>query len=108
MRVVLTGMAVAALWCAPIAAADTLDDVTTHGIVATVSGFDVDVSFSADHRFTMLNGVFVGVWRIDGTRLCLTGDNDHVEKCTDYPTGKHSGDTFQVQGDNGPMTVHIR
>ncbi|MFT3727916.1 MAG: hypothetical protein QM759_08850 [Terricaulis sp.] len=89
-------------------ASDTLQLVTTRGIVATVGGMDLPVEFSADHRFSMLNGAIAGAWRVDATKLCLKGDSDAAESCTEYPLGKRSGDSFVVQAAQGPMTVRIR
>jgi hypothetical protein len=108
MRRLLGAMTVAILALTPAAYAETLDEVTTRGIVATLSGFDIEVNFTPDNRFSMLGGAIVGAWRIDETRLCLTGDADGIESCTEYPLGKVSGDTFEVQRAEGPMTVRIK
>lgn len=108
MRNVLAGIALAALAWTSGANAETLDEVTTRGVVVVASGMEIPVEFTPDNRFSMFNGAIVGAWRIDETRLCLTGDADRVEKCTEYPLGKVSGDTFEVPGDQGPVTVRIR
>lgn len=82
-------------------ASDTLQAITTKGMVLTVSGFDIEMSFSPDHRFTAMEGALTGKWRVDGKSLCTTGDADSVESCTEYPVGKKSGDTFEVTNPQG-------
>lgn len=101
----LTFLASAAF--APAAVADTLDEVTTRGIVAQVGGFQMEMDFTPDNRFTALNGRFRGVWRIDGDRLCTIDDGQTVERCTVYPRGKTSGDTFEVTNHMG-MVITVR
>lgn len=91
------------------ASAETLDEVTTRGIVARVQGFQMEMDFTPDNRFTAMNGRFRGVWRIDGDRLCTIDDGQPVERCTVYPPGKRSGDTFEVTNHMGMViTVQIK
>jgi hypothetical protein len=49
-----------------------------------------------------------GKWRIDGDKLCTTGDGNPTTDCTAYPAGKKSGDTFKVEHPRlGPAKVTI-
>jgi hypothetical protein len=90
-------------------ASDTLQAITTKGMVLTVSGFDIDMSFSADNRFTGMEGALTGKWRADGKLLCTTGDSDGVESCIEFPLGKKSGDAFPVTNSQGmPFDVRIK
>lgn len=92
---------------ASAADAETLDEVTTRGIVARAFGIELNMDFTPDNRFTAMNGRFTGVWRIDGDRLCTIDDGQTVENCTTYPQGKRSGDTFEVTNHAG-MVITVR
>lgn len=98
----------AALALAPGASADTLTEVTSRGVIASVSGFMVEMTLSADGKFTAMDGQFTGAWRINGEKLCLTGDADKVETCTVYPAEKKSGDTFDITSPDGPISIQIK
>jgi hypothetical protein len=69
-------IAVAAIlaFAAP-AAADTLQEVTTKGIVLSVQGMDIDVKYTPDGKFTAMDGQVTGEWRIDGDKLCTKSSN---------------------------------
>ncbi len=88
--------------------ADTLQELTTHGMVLTVQGTDIDVTYTPDGKFTAYNGQITGSWRIDGDKLCTSSNFDPAEQCVTYPTGKKSGDTFEVTSERGTATVHIK
>jgi len=106
MRRLLITAAVLAL--ATPALADTLQEVTTKGIVFNVQGMDVDVTYTPDGKFTALNGQVTGEWRIDGDKLCTKSNYDPTEQCVEYPKGKKSGDSFDVTGPQGTATVKIK
>jgi hypothetical protein len=87
---------------------DTLREVTTRGVVQSAGGLDVNVTYRTDGTFTAMDGQVTGRWRIDGARLCTTSNFAPAEECVAYPAGKKSGDSFQVQGGQGPATIKIR
>jgi hypothetical protein len=89
------------------AAADTLQEVTAHGIVILLGDRQIDVNYTADGKFTVNGGQATGTWRIDGDRLCAI-TNGNPETCVPYPKGKKSGDSFEVTGPQGPATVKIK
>jgi hypothetical protein len=90
------------------AAADTLQEVTTKGIVLSVQGMDIDVTYMPDGKFTAMEGQVTGTWRIDGDKLCTTSSVDPNESCVVYPKDKKSGDSFDVTGPAGTATVKIK
>jgi hypothetical protein len=107
MRNAIAALAgVAGLALAGSAAAGTLQEVTTHGMVVTIADMDIDVSFTPDGKFTALNGAVTGAWKIDGDKLCTT--TEQGENCTTYPADKKSGDTFEITTEQGSAKVHIK
>ena len=90
------------------ALADTLKEVTTRGIVLTVQGMDIDVTYTPDGKFTAMDGQVTGTWRIDGDKLCTTSNVDPNESCVAYPKGKKSGDSFDLTGPQGTATIKIK
>jgi len=107
MRLMLAA-AVAAMAVAAPAAADTLQEVTTKGIVLNIQGMDVEVTYTPDGKFTAMGGQVTGEWRIDGDKLCTKSNFDPTEQCVEYPKGKKSGDSFDVTGPQGTATVKIK
>jgi hypothetical protein len=89
------------------ALADTLQEVTTHGMIVTVGDRQFEVDYTPDGKLSVNGGQATGVWRIDGDRLC-TSTAANPETCVAYPTGKKSGDTFEVTGAQGSATVKIK
>ena len=89
-------------------ASDTLKEVTTKGVVLSAGGFEIDVAYTPDGKFTAAEGAVFGTWRIDGEKLCTTSNFAPDEECVAYPTGKKSGDTFEVVGGQGPANVTIK
>lgn len=89
-------------------ASDTLKEVTTKGVVLSAGGFEIDVTYTPDGKFTAAEGAVFGTWRIDGEKLCTTSNFAPDEECVAYPTGKKSGDTFEVVGGQGPANVTIK
>lgn len=86
----------------------TLDHVTTRGVVQSAGGIEVNVTYRPDGTFTAMDGQVTGRWRVDGARLCTTSNFAPAEECVAYPAGKKSGDSFQVQGGQGPATIRIK
>jgi hypothetical protein len=106
MRTLLIALGLAAL-AAP-AFADTLQEVTTHGMVVSVGGQQFEVDYTADGKLTVNGGLETGTWRLDGDRLCATV-GAAPENCVVYPKDKKSGDTFEVPGTRGgTATVKIK
>jgi hypothetical protein len=88
--------------------ADTLQEVTTHGMIVSVGDRKFEVDYTPDGKLTVNGGQATGAWRIDGDRLCTTF-NAGPETCVAYPKGKASGDTFEVPGaQGGSATVKIK
>jgi hypothetical protein len=110
MRTLSTVAAAAALTLAAgqPARADTLQEIAAHGMVVTIADMDFDLTFTPDGKFTGLEGQLTGTWRIDGTKLCTTSNFDPTESCTEYPSGKKSGDVFEVSNGQGSAKVRIK
>jgi hypothetical protein len=90
------------------AAADTLQEVTTKGIILSVQGMDIDVKYTPDGKFTAMDGQVTGEWRIEGTKLCTKSNFDPAEQCVEYPKDKKSGDSFDLTGPQGTATIKIK
>ena len=106
MRTLLAAAVVLAF--ATPAAADTLQEVTTKGIVLSVQGMDIDVTYTPDGKFTAMDGQVTGDWRRDGEKLCTKSNFDPTEQCVAYPKDKKSGDSFEVTGPQGPAMIKIK
>lgn len=106
MHRLLIAAAVVAL-AAP-AAANTLQEVTTKGIILSVQGMDIDVKYTPDGKFTAMDGQVTGTWRIDGDKLCTTSNFEPDEQCVEYPKDKKSGDSFDLTGPQGTATIKIK
>ncbi len=88
--------------------ADTLSEVTSHGIVLTIGDMYVEVTYTPDHKFTAAGGQVTGAWRIDGDKLCTSSNFDPNETCVAYPKDKKSGDKFELEGPQGAVQIRIR
>ena len=106
MRLIIVAAAFAA-FAAP-AWADTLDEVTTKGIILNVQGMEIDVAYTPDGKFTAMDGQVTGDWRRDGDKLCTKSNFDPAEQCVEYPKDKKSGDSFDVTGPQGTATIKIK
>lgn len=106
MRILLAAATVLAL--ATPALADTLQEVTTKGIVLNVQGMDIEVKYTPDGKFTAMDGQVTGEWRIDGDKLCTKSNFDPNEQCVAYPHDKKSGDSFDLTGPQGTATITIK
>jgi hypothetical protein len=106
MRMLLAAIGVLAL--VTPAAADTLQELTTHGMIMTVQGMDIEVTYKPDGTFTAFDDQITGKWRIDGDKLCTSSNLDATESCVAYPKGKKSGDKFDVTSDQGTASIKIK
>jgi hypothetical protein len=88
--------------------ADTLQEVTTHGMVIMLGDMQIEVTYTPDGKYTAADGQVTGTWKIDGDKLCTTSNFDPNENCVPYPKGKKSGDSFEVTGPQGSATVRIK
>lgn len=86
----------------------TLQEVTTKGIVMEAGGMQIDVTYKPDGSFTAMDGQVTGKWRIDGEKLCTSSNFSPAEECVAYPTGKKSGDSFDLTGAQGTATIKIK
>ena len=107
MRRLLIAAGLAAALATP-AFADTLQEVTTHGMVIMLGDMQIDVDYTPDGKFTAAGGQVTGTWRIDGDKLCTVAAIAPDENCVAYPHGKKSGDSFEVTGPQGSATVKIK
>ena len=88
--------------------ADTIDEVTTKGIILNVQGMEIDVTYTPDGKFTAMDGQVTGEWRRDGDKLCTKSNFDPTEQCVEYPKDKKSGDSFDLTGPQGTATIKIK
>lgn len=100
--------AAAVLALATPACANTLQEVTTKGIILSAQGMDIDVTYTPDGKFTAMDGQVTGTWRIDGDKLCTTSNFEPDEQCVEYPKDKKSGDSFDLTGPQGTATIKIK
>jgi hypothetical protein len=108
LAIVVGAIALPILAFVPGAHADTLKEVTTKGIVLSVQGMDIEVTYTPDGKFTALDGQVTGVWRILGDMLCTKSNFDAAESCVAYPKDKKSGDTFEVTSEQGTASIRIK
>lgn len=87
---------------------NTLQEVTTKGIKMAAGGFELNVDYKPDGTFTAMDGQITGKWRIDGDKMCTSSNFNPTEECAAYPTGKKSGDSFEVTGSQGTAMITIR
>ncbi|HEY0435177.1 MAG TPA: hypothetical protein VGC92_00955 [Phenylobacterium sp.] len=108
IAIIAAAAALALAGLATPALADTLQEIIAHGMVVTIADMDIDIAFTPDGKFTGFGGQLTGTWKIDGDKLCTTSNLAPDENCTAYPSGKKSGDTFEVSNELGTAKVHIR
>jgi len=107
-RLIAAAAAVASLTCATAAAADTCEEVVKNGIVLSVQGMDIEVTYTPDGKFTALDGQVTGTWKVDGLKMCTSSNFQPDESCSVYPAGKKSGDSFDLEGPQGSVTIKIK
>jgi hypothetical protein len=100
--------ALAAAGAATPASAETLKEVTTHGIILILGDMEIPVTYTPDGKLSAMDGAVTGTWRIDGEKLCTSSTADPNETCVAYPKDKKSGDTFTLDSPNGPVQIKIR
>lgn len=105
-KLIMTAAAMMAL--ASPAAAGTLDEVVKHGIILTIQDMQIEVTYTPDGKFTAMDGQVTGSWRIDGDKLCTSSNFDPNETCIAYPADKKSGDSFDLSGPQGSVTIKIK
>jgi len=89
--------------------ASTLTEVTSHGIILTIGGADIPVTYTPDGKLSAMDGAVTGTWRIDGEKLCTQTNADPAEMCAVYPKDKKSGDTFMLATPTGDeVQIKIR
>ena len=106
MRILLAAAAIAAL--STPAFADTIEEVVKNGIVLNIQGMDIEVTYTADGKFTAMDGQVTGTWKRDGDKMCTSSNFDPNETCAEYPKDKKSGDSFEVTGPQGSATIKIK
>ena len=87
------------------AAADTLTEVTSHGIILVLGDMEIPVTYTPDGKLSAMDGQITGAWRIENDKLCTSSNVDPVDRCIAYPKDKKSGDSFEVTGNGGAATV---
>jgi len=111
-KLMITLAAAAALSPALLAAparATTLTEVTGHGIILSMGGTDIPVTYTPDGKLSAMDGAVTGTWRIDGDKLCTQTTTDPAELCAVYPKDKKSGDTFMLATPTGDeVQIKIR
>jgi hypothetical protein len=113
MRKLLIAAAALAAFATPVALAtpvwaDTLQELTTHGMTIMLGDMAIDVTYTPDGKFTAADGQVTGTWKIDGDKLCTSSNFDPNVTCVAYPSGKKSGDSFEVTGPQGSAMVKIK
>lgn len=108
MRKFLIAAVLAPLAFALPAGAGTIDEIVAHGMVLTIQGMDIDVTYTPDGKFTAMDGQITGTWKKDGDRMCTTSNFQPDESCTAYPADKKSGDSFEITSPQGSATIKIK
>ena len=108
MRSQILVISVLALAAATPAAADTAQEIASHGMTLAFQGSSVELTFTPDGKYTGMNGQVNGTWRMDGDKICSSGGVQPGENCLAVPADKKSGDSFQVTLPAGVATVQIR
>ena len=111
----LTTLALAAAMLAAPAMAqsappsDTLQAIVAKGMTMSVMGMSGNMDFTKEGNFSGFDGQFAGTYKLDGAKLCLTVPGMIENQCTEYPTGKKSGDKFTIADANiGDIEITIR
>lgn len=106
---ILPMLLVAPVLAAPAFAQEktTLQHMVEKGIVVKFPGFDLDVFYLPDGKFSAMGDTVTGAWRIKGEALCAKAAADPADACTLYPAGKKPGDSFEIEGPSGQVTIQI-
>lgn len=107
MRSFVLAFVASAALAAP-ALADTIKEMTGHGVVLSVAGQNIDVDYTPDGKFSAAGGQVTGTWRVDGEKLCSSSNVDPTERCVGFPKDKKSGDSFELTTEQGTVTIRIK
>ena len=88
--------------------ADTIDEVVKNGIILNIQGMDIEVTYTADGKFTAMDGQVTGAWKRDGDKMCTSSNFQPEESCAAYPADKKSGDSFELTSPEGSVTIKIK
>ena len=106
MRRLLIAIGLMAL--ATPAAAGTVDEMVKHGVSLVLGDMEIDVTYTADGKFTAADGQVTGTWKMDGDKMCTTSNFDPNETCIALPADKKSGDSFELTSPQGSVTMKIK
>ena len=88
------------------APSDTVKAILEKGITIDAGGMAGDIVYTPDGKFSGFDGMFEGTYKADGNKICI--ESAVMSSCSEYPDGKKSGDSFEMPGPQGSMTVKIR
>ena len=77
-------------------------------MILIIQDMEIDVVYTPDGKFTAADGQVTGTWKLDGDKMCTTSNFDPNETCVEYPHDKKSGDSFELTGPQGTVTVRIK
>ncbi len=106
--IVAAGMLAAVAAPAFAQESDTIKLILANGNKLSVMGMEFSFAYKSDGTYSDAASGMGGKYRVDGKKLCLTPEALGQELCSEYPDGKKSGDTFDVQSDFGPLTITIK
>lgn len=86
---------------------DTVKLIVEKGITIDAGGMVGDIIYSPDGKFSGFDGMFEGTYKTDGNKICIESAVIGTS-CSEYPDGKKSGDSFEMPGPQGTMTVTIK
>ncbi len=91
----------------PAPPSDTVTVMLEKGAVWTIMGFEGEIIYTPDGKWTGFEGQASGTYKVDGAKVCTTSDMG--EACAVYPDGKKSGDTFVIELEGlGSVDVKIK
>lgn len=100
-------MSGAAMAQTPAPPNDTITVMLEKGAIWTIMGFEGEMTYTADGKWSGFEGQASGTYKVDGAKMCTTSDMG--EACVTYPDGKKSGDTFVIELEGlGPVDVKIK
>src|SRR5262245_60005295 len=86
---------------------DTIKAMLEKGVVMSIMGFDGEITYTPDGKWSGFDGMASGTYKVDGDKMCTTSDMG--EACVNYPAGKKSGDKFTVEFEGlGPVEVTLK
>lgn len=88
---------------------DTITAVIAKGVTMNMQGMQIPIAYKADGTFSIeVQGQSInGKWRADGDKLCTTSEMRPEENCVAYPAGKKAGNSFDLSGPRGTVSVTI-